>query len=147
VHGEAGALAGLAGDADVAAVALDDGVADRQAEAGAGALLGGEEGVEDARQVFGGDALAGVADGDLGAHAAAFLQPVAARQGEPAAVGHGLEGIHDEVDEHLLQLAQVHLDAAAGAVVDAHLDLAALEVVARQHQAVGEGLGGSTPSV
>ena len=66
VDGENGA-AGLRVEADRAAVAFDDGLADRQAEAEAeldASALGGEAGVEDVRLGLGGDAGAVVLDLD-----------------------------------------------------------------------------------
>ena len=60
---EVGAGAGPGGDADRAAEAFDDVLGDGEAEAGAGAPRR-EVWIEDARQVILGDALAGVADGD-----------------------------------------------------------------------------------
>src|SRR5471030_2189811 len=64
VERERGAAA-AAGDADMPAQQRsDDVVADRQSQAAAGlSQLGGEEGIEYARQVFGRDAVAVVAEG------------------------------------------------------------------------------------
>ncbi len=62
---EVGALAGLGGDGDVAAVFFDDAAGGGEAEAGAG-FLGGELGFEDAGEEVGGDAGAGVGDVDEG---------------------------------------------------------------------------------
>ena len=102
------------------------------------ALLGGEEGVEDARQVLGADAAAGVAHGD--AHATCIVHRVAVDrlQRQRAAGGHGLHGIDDEVDQHLLQLLQVDLHPATRAEALHHPDLGARQMLARQHEAVGE---------
>lgn len=71
VHGrqfnfDGGPLAGHAADVDCAVMGHDDGLADREAEAGPGGVAAGGigliEAVEDARQVFGSDADAGVLD-------------------------------------------------------------------------------------
>lgn len=62
---EAGAFAEFALHVYVAAVILDDAVADGEAEAGAFAdLFGGEKRIVDFGEVFGGDAAAAVAEGD-----------------------------------------------------------------------------------
>src|SRR4051812_38433338 len=67
-HVEAGALAGLALHTDLAGVFLDDAVGDREPEAGATAatlrrtILGGEEWIVNAMNMFGRDARASVAD-------------------------------------------------------------------------------------
>src|SRR3990170_8550248 len=85
---EGGAGPGPGGDVDGAVVLGDEAAADAEADAGAGVALGGEEGLPDARQVLGGDAVAVVLDledhpvagpGDAGADA--------------AAVGGGLQGV------------------------------------------------------
>ena len=64
---EGRALAGLRLDPDPAAVALDDFLADRQADAGAGILVAGVQALEDQEDAFGVlrvDADAVVADGE-----------------------------------------------------------------------------------
>ena len=81
----------------------DDAVHHRQAHAGAALRqLGGEEWLEDPLLQLGRDADAGVAHlhPDLAVAAAGPDRQI-------AAAGHGVGGVDDEVDEHLLELAAV----------------------------------------
>ena len=97
---------------------LDDAVRDRQAESRAHAhLLGGEERVEDLRQVLLGDAHPGIdhLDGD-------GVGVVAEVDGELAPLGHGVLGVGIEVGEHLHHLVGVDVgDGVGQAVVHLHL--------------------------
>src|SRR3954451_22214530 len=106
---EGGAAADGAGDFDAALVVFDDFLADGEAEAGAlgfallGGALGGEEGLEDLGEELFGDAGAGVDHLEAG-----FLGLAAERGGldrEGAALAeHGVAGVDQEVEEHLLEL-------------------------------------------
>ena len=111
-----------------------DAVGNRQPESGALANgLGREEGIVNARQVLGSDAVAGV--GHLGHH---FPAVSTSRNGEPAAAAHGVSGVQEEVEEHLLKLELEPDDAhRLGVEFAAHLDAALLELVFEQRQHVG----------
>ncbi len=97
-----------------APVPAHDLIADRQAQAGAAAVeLGRVEGLEDRLELVGRNAGAGVAH----PHRDPFpfsvdphRQPAAGRRFRQGA--HGIHGVHDQVGEHLLQLAVAahHLD-------------------------------------
>ena len=112
----------LADHVDVPLVLLDDAVDDGQAQAGALAeFLGGEERLEDARLHFAAHAAASVGHGQQ--HVAAGLDvgrqvvgvrvqdDVAGLDGELAAARHGVAGVDRQIDEHLVDLAGVGLDA------------------------------------
>src|SRR5271165_2755257 len=108
LHGECGALAGRAIDANLARMLLDDAVGHGQAQPCASAVpalgllvLGGEEWIVDAVNVFLSDAATGVGHGD------AHVVSVARGDGEGSAGGHGILGIQEEIEEHLLQFAGV----------------------------------------
>src|SRR5947209_5462849 len=112
--GEGGAAPDGAVDLDLAAVLLDDAIADRQAEADVRPLvLGGEEGLEDALLDLGRDALAGVGDGEADL-------PVARerRYREAPARRHGGARVGGEVEQHLRQLSRVSPRARLFAVED-----------------------------
>src|SRR5690606_34915428 len=82
-------------------------------------------------------ALAGVAHHQFDAvRRAVFIQPVVRGDGQAAAVGHRLDGVDDEVDQHLLELAAVDLDRLGRLQPDVDLDAAAFEVVGGKHEAV-----------
>ena len=106
---EDGAVVGgrlAAADAEGTAVALDDFLADPEAEAGAGDSLGGVEGAEEAAAGDGIHAGAGVREGEDDAGLAS--SPVGAgaeAKEQTAAVRHGVEGIADEVAEDLADFA------------------------------------------
>lgn len=72
--------------------------------AGAG-LVGAVETVEDVRQVFGGDALAAVADGDLGLGADDAQAEV-----DPACGRRVADGVLDQIDQGLAQTVGVAED-------------------------------------
>lgn len=102
---------------------LDDVAADGEAESGAsqacgvGGGLGREERVEDAFEDSGGHAGARIGDGDF-SPALGGIQTDA--EGERAALGHGLTGIDDEIQENLLNLGGIN--ACGGTGVDAEID-------------------------
>ena len=98
---KAGPASDLALELNAAAMGADDALNDHQAQAGA-FLLGGEKGVEDAVELFLGDAAAGVGHADPDA-VSAFTR----LEGEGAAFAHGLHGVFDEIDQHLLDLGGV----------------------------------------
>src|SRR5687768_3926553 len=89
---------------DPAAVAEDDGVADRQAQPHTGGL-GADERLEQMLGDFPGDAGAAVLDrhADMPVGAAARADPQAA----DGALRYRLDGVADEVDQHLLDLDPV----------------------------------------
>src|SRR4029077_3213530 len=101
---EAGALVDFALHLDLSAVRGDDAMADGEPERGALAHgLGGEERAEDLVQVLARDAYAGVGHGE-GHRIAAFpprldLDPPPGRR--------GVEGVHEEGEQGLAQLALV----------------------------------------
>jgi len=98
-------------------MAVDDFVADPEAEAGAVEAFGGEEGFEDAGAGFGGDADAGVGEGEGEAGAAgAPVGCFAAAKEEAASGGHGIDGVGDEVVEDLTDVAFEAGDLAVGAL-------------------------------
>jgi len=100
---ERGAAARPVEDFDGAAMLLNDTVSHREAEAGALAhSLGGEERIVDAVQVLGGDADSRI--GHFGPGSRAF-RPGAHFEG--TAGRHGVAGIQEEVEKHLLKLAGV----------------------------------------
>lgn len=100
-HGDAGAFADAASDIDLAAVFAHDAADNHETETGAHAA-GGEEGLEEAIEVLGGDAFAGISETD------AHFEVVESgfhRQG--ATVGHGLASVADEVVKSLLHLIAI----------------------------------------
>src|SRR5205823_1724646 len=108
-------------DIDEAAGLLDEAVDAGEAEPGALAdLLGGVERVENLVDDVGRDAGAGIRDLDqhvfadrhaLVLQTAAFIgADVRRAQRERTAVGHGVPGVDGEVDDRLLELADVGLD-------------------------------------
>jgi hypothetical protein len=105
-----------------------------QAEAGAGGLVvAGVEGVEDALEILGEDAGAAVGDvdADVRGHglAGAAVEPEGGAEVEVAAVGHGFDGVADEVGEGL---------AGAGGV-DAEVGQAGFDEGAEADGGVGGG--------
>src|SRR5215472_1013578 len=105
---ESGALPGEALHPDLSSVFLDDPVGHRETQTGASRLaftrrtLRSEEGIIDLVDVLGSDAGAGIADADL------YSGPVGGIDAQrAAAAGHGIFGIHEKVQEHLLQFAGV----------------------------------------
>ena len=108
-------------DLDRAAVALDDAVDDRQAEAGALAdVLGGEERVEDARQHLGAGCRGRC-------RAISIVTPVASSRVAIAdrrvvAADQRLGRVGQQVHEHLVELAGVAADPADLAVVALDVD-------------------------
>jgi hypothetical protein len=109
---EGGASARFTADMDVAAMLLDDAVGQRQSQPGPAAdRLGGEEGFEDAVDVFRRDAVSGIADADGHALAAAF-----GADGD-ALVLDGLGRIDQQVHEDLVQFRGQALDHGQLAVL------------------------------
>src|SRR5438132_1999885 len=99
--GERRAQARRAAHVDVTAVLLHDAVDQREPESGS-LRFGGEEGLEDVREVARGDALAGIAHGDL-------ERVPTNRRGDPelAALGHRLDGVQAEIPQNLPELLGV----------------------------------------
>jgi hypothetical protein len=123
-----GALPDLALDVDVPAVAGDDAVHDRQAEAGAAAdVLGREERLEHVLQRGLVHAHAGVLDADLHARAERVVGVAVAgvhAQGQHAAPRHGVAGVDAEVEQRLLQLRRLAADVQLRLDVELELDVA-----------------------
>ena len=116
-------------DAQLAAMASDDGEHGGEAQAGAG-LLGGEERVEDLVEVLGLDAAAVVphlhgdvrARGESGDLARGELDVGGGNPDMTLPGGHGLDGVDDKVLEHLQDLGAIDADRA-GVGRDRHFDL------------------------
>ena len=132
VHLHRGADALFAVRREVAAGLLGDAVAGREAEAGALVVrLRREERLEDARLDRLAHAGARVAHREhhvlaghhVGGLARVFVVEHHVRRldHEPAAGGHRVAGVDDEVHQHLLELAAVHLDGA-DVRLGAHVD-------------------------
>src|SRR6185295_4223089 len=86
--------------------------------------LGREAGIEDPREVRGRDPAAGILDVD--ADVAAVLDDAHA---DRAALGDGLDGVHQQVHEHLVQLPGVTGDHRHCGVLTDDLDPAAVQVL------------------
>src|SRR5215475_16116029 len=102
---EDGAAARAVLDPDPAAMRLDDGAADREPESHALAL-GGDEGLEQVRGHLGRQSRPGIGDADLrhvvGRRDGGDLEPALACR-----LDHDLDGVANEVDQHLLDLDAV----------------------------------------
>src|SRR5438105_2231313 len=86
---------------------LDDLPADAQAEAGSAVaifirILGRVEWFEDQAQLIDGDADARIREANLGHASVEVFTDI---DSEPAAAGHRLPGVDDEIDQNLLDLA------------------------------------------
>ena len=88
-------------------MALDDFMADPEAEAGASDLFGGEEGLEDSGRGVGGHSRSGVGDGENQAFASCLpVGAFATAYQEAASVGmHGVDGVDDQVAQDLANLS------------------------------------------
>ena len=137
---------------DEAAGLLDDAVDHRQAEAGALAdLLGGEERLEDLLQHVRRDAGAGVLDLDqhvvgrrqfaIGEGLALLGRDVAGAHRQVAAGRHRVARVDRQIDDHLLELADIDLDRPqVAAVIDLELDVVA-DQAGKQHAQIGQHVG------
>src|SRR6266851_7177581 len=96
--------------ANLSSMFLNDAVGDGKSQAGASGLafagrgLGGKERIVDALDVLGSDARSRVGY----AHANALA--VQSGHAQPAAAGHGVFGVQEQVQEHLLQSPRVPLN-------------------------------------
>ncbi len=100
-----GALSGGT-DADVAAVLVDELLADPEAEAGAYRALGGEEGVEHLFGSGGGDAVAAVRDGETDSWlAGGGIEGGGGPDDDAAVMTDGVERVGEQVGEDLAELA------------------------------------------
>src|SRR6185369_14345761 len=100
-----GAAARPVRDSDRASMQRDDGLADREAEAGSlPRRLGREERIEDLGLSPFLDPRAGIFD----LHHDGFLQPFLPRSnGQRPAAGHRVNGVDEQIDEDLLELVPV----------------------------------------
>ena len=114
-------------DRQLSLVPFDDAGGDPQAQTGAVQILGGEEGLEDPPDGGVAHAVAGIGDGD--AHAGPFVSARPAQvsivraQQQPAARAHGVDGIRDQVVEHLANVVLEAEHPGPGAVVDLDPDV------------------------
>ena len=104
---------------------VDDLMADPEAEAGAAYFFGGEEGFEDFLSGFGRHAGTSVGDGEDEAFASCVpVCAFAAADEETTSVGlHGVDGVIDEVAEHLADLAFEAEDGMGCALAPFDLDM------------------------
>ena len=115
--GAGGAAVHFALDADLALMLGNEAPADDQAQTGAPGL-GGEKRGEEVLQLLRGDAVAGVGDFE---HQVVILDLGA--DGQVAALGHGLQGVLKEIDQHLADLSGVkgkRRNPALGVEVEDH---------------------------
>ncbi len=128
-------------DMNLAGVLLNDAVGHGEAQSGTAAVagpghgFGGEERIVDALEVLGRDARAGVVHNR-------FDVPVGERgYAEAAAAGHGILGVQQQVEKHLLQLAWVAVDGGQILVqFEIDEDLRGLELVIEQRECVANDL-------
>src|SRR5688572_32101468 len=103
------AAVGIVRSRYLAAVAFDDGAADRKAHSQS-FRLAGDEGIEDRLELFRGDSSAAVLNFDQHVR---FINRIRAHDQSPRAVesgsAHGAEGIEHQVQEDLLKLDAVTL--------------------------------------
>ena len=133
-------LADFALELDPAAVLGDDPVADAQAEAGPPAdRFRGEEGVEDLRPHLVRNAAAVVGDLD---HHVVHDRPGRDPEGPLplAAVIDGLDGVHQELKEHLVDRGRRALEVGDLGVVARHPDLRPRELFAEEPEGLVERL-------
>src|ERR1022692_4662918 len=126
---EAGSLPGLAIDLDAAAMSGDDAMRDRQAQPGAFAHgFGGEERIEKPGQNLGFNAAAIIRDFDEQLVADAL----ASNTNAPVRLARGgfdsMQGIDQEIEQHLADLGGHAVYLGAVAAVEFHLDLPAPEL-------------------
>src|ERR1035438_6415354 len=113
-----------AAEANGAFVFLNDAFADPETEAGALGGLGGEERLEEAYGVFAANAVAGVDDGDGDAATLCFaVGGFGDAQAESSARRHRLDGVADEVEEDLAQLARESAHDTGGRVFPLQVDV------------------------
>ena len=115
-----------------AAVALDDGAADRKAQSQS-FRLAGDERIEDRRELFRGDSSAAVLNFDQHVR---LIDRIRAHDQAPRAVepgsAHGAESIEHQVQNDLLKLDAVTLDRAdVGRQVEVDRDLVQMRVAVR----------------
>src|SRR5580698_795684 len=139
IQSEGGSGAGMTLHANLAGVFLDDAISDRKAQAGAAGLafargsLGGKKRIVNALNILGRDAGSGVG------HAHADALAVERGHAQRAAARHGIFGIQEQVQEHLLQSSRIPLNGRQfGLEYILHLDLGYLELVLQQSQGVGD---------
>ena len=135
---EAGAALGIIDGPEAAVVFLDDGVADGEAHAHAGGF-GGEEGLEDAAELVGAEAGAGIGNG--GADGFRGFGPGA--NGKESFLGvlgeHGVDGVDDEVEDDLLEFDQVaHDGGEIGVEVQVNADVFEDEFAVDQFEAAAD---------
>src|SRR5689334_14023750 len=94
-------LTKLAVDFDLGAMALRNAVDHSEAEAGAPLALGREEGLETMATGFFAHAGTGVGDFDADGAFAFFVLAELGAHGDRAALGHGVDGVQDQIDERL----------------------------------------------
>src|SRR5271169_6750074 len=139
IQGESRSGPGLALHTNLAGMFLDDAVGDGKTEAGAAGLafarrsLGGEEGIVNALNVLGSNARSGVG------HADADALAVERGHAQRAAARHGVLGVQEQVQEHLLQSSRIPLNRGQlGRERVLHLDLGYFELVLEQRERVGD---------
>ena len=122
---------------------LEDIIGDPKPQSGAGAIaLGGEEGVEDAGEVFGRDAAAAVGDGDAhtGLMGAGVIAGLLDADVNVAMSAGGVDGVGEQVGEGLAHLTAhgEHVATASRAEVEA--DFTLLNLVMVEIEQAPEGL-------
>src|SRR6266581_5170820 len=117
-----------------ATVHLDDARSDGEAEAGAG-FFGSEKGVEKALLDFGRNAFAGVADFENDNAAVVIgeaLGVLTRAQGNGAITANAFGGVLHQIDEHLLDLLRIHMDAGRKGILESEMDVRFFEFRSEQ---------------
>src|SRR5262249_31110718 len=128
---EGSAFSGRRAHIDFTGMFFDDSVADGEAQTGAAAAgFGGEKWIEDAMDVFAGNARAGIGNFDF--HAA-----VVSRRAnfQHSTAGHGVSRVEEQIQKHLLQLVSRASDGRKRfAELLYYLNLRALERMRHQRE-------------
>ena len=99
-------------DADLAAVAFNELLGDKEADPGSDGASGSKEGFEDVGEILFGDAAAVVGDGEQ--DAGFLLASVLDGDAQVSAGGQGVDGVGEEVGDNLHDLAFAKNDRGGG---------------------------------